>query len=87
VIVDLLDEVYDGYIMIRTVAEFLRALQEAGIRQIEKVGIRHAPTIGEMYEGPTSSILEKAIPSEAGPRVVSGFVENNVFPGHHTRRK
>jgi len=66
----------DGYIMIRTVAELLRAFQEAEIRQIEKAGIRHAPTIGEMYEGLTSSILDKAIPSEAGLRVVSGFVEN-----------
>jgi hypothetical protein len=74
--VDLLGEVYHGYIMIRTVAELLRALQEAEIQQIEKAGIRHAPTIGEMYEGLTSSILDKAIPSEAGLRVVSGFVLN-----------
>jgi len=74
--VDLLGELYDGYIMIRTVAELLRALQEAEIRQIQKAGIRHAPTIGEMYEGLTSSILDKTIPSEAGLRVVSGFVEN-----------
>jgi hypothetical protein len=62
--------------MIRTVAELLRALQEVEIRQIEKAGIRHASTIGEMHEGLTSSILDKAIPSEAGLRVVSGFVEN-----------
>ena len=72
--VDLLGEVYDMYIMIRTVAELLRALQEAEIRQIEKAGIRHAPTSGEMYEGLTSSILDKAIPPEAGLRVVSGFI-------------
>jgi len=49
--VDLFGEGYDGYIMIRTVAELLLALQEAKIRQIEKSRIRHAPTIGEMYEG------------------------------------
>ena len=58
--VDLLGEVSDGYIMIRTVVELLRALQEAEIRQIEKAGIRHAPAVGEMYEGLTSSILDKA---------------------------
>jgi len=46
--IDLLGKVYDGY-MIRTVAELLRSLQEAEIRQIEEAGIRHAPTIGEMY--------------------------------------
>jgi hypothetical protein len=27
----------------------LRALQEAEIRQIEKAGIRHLPTIGEIH--------------------------------------
>jgi hypothetical protein len=40
--VDLLGEVYHGYIMIRTVAELLRALQEAEIQQIEKAGRRRA---------------------------------------------
>ena len=74
--VNLLGEMYDGHIMIRTVAEVLLALLEAEIRQIENAGIRSAPTIGEMFEGLTSSILENAIPSEAGLRVVSGFVGN-----------
>ena len=46
---DLLGKAYDGYVMIRTVAELLRSLQEAEIRQVEEAGIRHAPTIGEMY--------------------------------------
>lgn len=47
--IDLLGKAYDGYIMIGTVAELLRSLQEAEIRQIEEAGIRHAPTIREMY--------------------------------------
>lgn len=63
--------------MIRTVADLLRAFQEAEIRQIEKAGIRHAPTIGGMYEGLTSSILDKGIPDEPSLRVVSGFVVND----------
>jgi len=63
--------------MVRTIAELLRALQEAEIREIEKARIRHAPTIGEMYEGLTSTILNKAIPAEAGLSVASGFVEDS----------
>ena len=61
--------------MIRDVAGLLRALQEAEAQQIEKAGITHAPTIGEMYEGLTEKILEKLIPAAADLRVVSGFVE------------
>jgi len=37
--------------MIRDVAALLRAFQEAEVRLIESAGIRHAPTIGAMYEG------------------------------------
>jgi hypothetical protein len=44
---------------------------------MEKAGITHAPTIGEMYEGLTSSILNRAIPAGAGLKVVSGFIEGN----------
>jgi hypothetical protein len=68
--------VYHGYIVIPTVAELLRALQEAEIRQIEKAGILHAPTIGEMYEGLTSSILDKAIPPKLVCGLYQAFVEN-----------
>ena len=63
--------------MIRTVAELLKAFQEAEIRQIEKVKIRHAPTIGEMYEGLTAAILDKGIPEGPSLRVTSGFVVND----------
>jgi hypothetical protein len=69
---DLLGEVYDGYIMIRTVAELLRALQEAEIRQIEKAGIRRAPTIGETYEGLTPLFSSSSIPEPAGKVNLSG---------------
>ena len=62
--------------MIRDVAGLLRALQEAEAHQIDKAGITHAPTIGEMYEGLTEVILGKLIPVAADLRVVSGFVED-----------
>src|SRR5438132_1512251 len=62
--------------MIRTIADLLLAFKDAECRQIEKSGLTHAPTIGEMYEGLTSSIL-KAIPHGAGLQVVSGFIEGN----------
>ncbi len=65
-------------LIIRDVAGLLRALQEAEAQQIEKAGITHAPTIGEMYEGLTEKILEKLIPAAADLRIVSGFVEAHL---------
>jgi hypothetical protein len=58
--------------MIKTVASLLAAFSEAEVREIEKAGIKHAPTIGSMYEGLTSTLLHKAIPEGLGLQVVSG---------------
>src|ERR1700687_4623636 len=62
--------------MIKTVASLLAAFSEAEVREIEKAGIKHAPTIGSMYEGLTSTLLHKAIPEGLGLQVVSGFIDD-----------
>jgi hypothetical protein len=61
--------------LITAFAQLLRELQlrEAAVLADQK-DIRHAPTIGNMYEGLTRNLLDRAIPESAGVRIVDGFV-------------
>ncbi|WNK01073.1 hypothetical protein L2D14_06520 [Thalassospiraceae bacterium LMO-JJ14] len=63
--------------MIHDVANLLRSFAEKEAITLEQAGIRHAPTIGEMYEGLTTDILERTIPPGLGLQVVSGFAEDD----------
>lgn len=60
--------------MIKTVAEFLDALVKAEASKLAGAGITHPTVIGDMYEGLTRDILERAIPSGLDLQVVDGFV-------------
>ncbi|KZN99851.1 DUF6602 domain-containing protein [Pseudobacillus badius] len=63
--------------MIVTVADFLNSLMKKEkelIKQYEIVD--HGPTIGDMYEGLTSSLLDKALFKELDIRVASGKIRN-----------
>jgi hypothetical protein len=62
--------------MIKTIADLLKALMEEESAVIQKTGIRHAPTIGSMYEGLTSHVLEQILPEGLELSVVAGFAEN-----------
>jgi hypothetical protein len=61
--------------VINTIAQLLEALRNAEAELLKKQDIRHAPTIGDMYEGLTKDILDRAIPSSLGLQIVSGFIE------------
>lgn len=63
--------------MIVTVSDFLHSLmnkEKELISKYEVVG--HAPTIGDMYEGLTADILNKALFKELDIRVTSGKIRN-----------
>jgi hypothetical protein len=62
--------------MLRTIADLLKALAERESALIENAGIRHAPTIGSMYEGLTTQLLGYALPGVADLSVVSGFAQD-----------
>ncbi|MGI8889031.1 MAG: DUF6602 domain-containing protein [Nocardioidaceae bacterium] len=62
--------------MIKTVAEFLRDLMEKERQVLDAVELKHAPTIGDMYEGLSQEVLGRAIPPGLGLRIVSGFVSD-----------
>jgi hypothetical protein len=49
----------------------------AEAERIDQQQIKHTTTIGDMYEGLTATVLERAIPMQADLRVVTGFAEAN----------
>ncbi|MFF7347711.1 DUF6602 domain-containing protein [Streptomyces antimycoticus] len=63
--------------MIRTIADLLSVILREELPKLDKSPIKHAPTIGEMYEGLSSEILNRALPDGLGLRVVSGFACNS----------
>jgi len=62
--------------MIRNFAEFLEEFRLREKKKLDEYNLKHAPTIGEMYEGLTSNILARAIPSGVGLKIVSGFIHD-----------
>ncbi|PWR12061.1 hypothetical protein DKT69_25040 [Micromonospora sicca] len=64
--------------MIRTVADLLHELMQREAAKLDEVAVKHGPTIGDMYEGLTQHVLSRAVPSEFGLRVVSGFIEDGL---------
>ncbi|XUL89980.1 DUF6602 domain-containing protein [Streptomyces galilaeus] len=62
--------------MIRTVADLLSGILQEELPKLDKASVKHAPTIGDMYEGLSSSILNRALPDGLGLRVVSGFARD-----------
>jgi hypothetical protein len=60
--------------MITTVAEFLLQLKDEETRKLDSVELTHAPTIGDMYEGLSKDLLNRAIPESLGLQLVSGFI-------------
>ncbi len=63
--------------MINTVYELLCSLKEKGVNDIEPyLNIGHNPTIGDMYEGLTKELANKAIFNGLQLSVVSGKIKN-----------
>lgn len=63
--------------MIHDIANLLHSFAEKEVIALEEAGIRHAPTIGEMYEGLTADILDRTIPPGLDLKVVSGFAHDH----------
>lgn len=67
--------------MIRKVADILHALIAKESKKLEEFDIKHAPTIGDMYEGLSAKILEKSIPEDLDLKITNGF----IFDGSNTQ--
>ncbi|WP_133162055.1 DUF6602 domain-containing protein [Deinococcus aerius] len=59
-------------------AELVEQLIKKELIEMEKIKIKHAPTIGAMYEGLSQNFLSSSIPKELDIRVVSGFIRNSL---------
>lgn len=59
--------------MITSVAKFLDAFQQKQAEVLGRQSVEHAPTIGDMYEGLTRDILDRAIPPSLELRIIDGF--------------
>lgn len=60
--------------MIRTVADLLTEILATELPKLDASEVVHAPTIGDMYEGLSGHLLERALPQDLGLRVITGFV-------------
>lgn len=64
--------------MISSLSDLLQRIQNEESKILGEIDIKHGPTIGDMYEGLSQSLLSKAIPPGLDLRVVSGFVEGQT---------
>ena len=63
--------------LIETIYQLLAAMKDRGVKEIEPyLGIGHNPTIGDMYEGLTKELMEKAVFRNFDIHVVSGKITN-----------
>lgn len=63
--------------MINTIKELLESLMVQGVNKINSFhDIKHPTTIGDMYEGLTKELLNKAIFKDLDLKVCSGFIYN-----------
>lgn len=63
--------------MIASFAEFLLQLKKKEEALLKEQKIEHAPTIGDMYEGLSKELLNRAIPINLDLRLVDGFVRDS----------
>lgn len=64
--------------MIKRVSDLLEQLAAQEAQKLATFQLKHAPTIGAMYEGLTTDILHRTLPPELELDVVSGFVTNDT---------
>lgn len=62
--------------MIRTVAEFLLQLKEQEATRLSQHAIKHGPTIGDMYEGLSMDLLQRAVPPGLELQLATGFIHD-----------
>ena len=60
--------------MIKTVAEILQGFMREEVDKLSAYKLKHGPTIGDMYEGLSAEILDRAIPPQLNLKIVDGFI-------------
>jgi len=64
--------------MIKNVSSLLKALIDQERKKLDEYSLSHGPTIGKMYEGLTSNILDRAIPESLGLHIKCGVIHDGA---------
>lgn len=64
--------------MIENVSQIIQEVIKKENEKLREFKVKHAPTIGKMYEGLSSDILKRVIPKELNLKVVSGFIYDDT---------
>lgn len=62
--------------MIKNISDILQKFMSEETEKLKSFNIKHAPTIGKMYEGLTANILEKTFPSSLKLQVIGGMIHD-----------
>ncbi|NGN96571.1 hypothetical protein G5S52_02540 [Grimontia sp. S25] len=60
--------------MIKNVAELLQGFMKEESDKLNAYELKHGPTIGDMYEGLSADLLNRAIPPQLNLQIVDGFI-------------
>lgn len=64
--------------MIRNIAELLQGFINEETKKLDAYKLKHAPTIGDMYEGLSAELLSRAIPPHLNLKIVEGFITDGA---------
>lgn len=66
--------------MIKNIAELLQGFMKEETAKLNAYEMKHGPTIGDMYEGLSADLLNRAIPPQLNLQIVDGFItDGNEF--------
>lgn len=60
--------------MIKNVADMLKGFMKEETAKLNAYELKHGPTIGDMYEGLSADLLNRAIPPQLNLQIVDGFI-------------
>jgi hypothetical protein len=60
--------------MIKSIADLLQGFMKEETTKLNAYELKHGPTIGDMYEGLSAELLNRAIPPQLNLQIVDGFV-------------
>ncbi len=60
--------------MIKNISELLQGFMAEETAKLNAYELKHGPTIGDMYEGLSAEILNRAIPPQLNLKIVEGFI-------------
>lgn len=64
--------------MIRNVADLLQGFINEETKKLDEYNLKHGPTIGDMYEGLSAELLNRAIPPQLNLKIVNGFITDGA---------